>query len=67
MYTAKDARRDCKELFEEGYGFDAVRIFLNDLMRGKDITREEGSEIMKEIIEGKIGKFDGFGTLTSIE
>ena len=62
MYTAKDARRECKELFEEGYGFDAVRIFLNDLSRGKDITWEENREIMSEILTGKFGEFTGFGT-----
>lgn len=62
MYTAKDARRECKELFEEGYGFDAVRIFLNDLSRGKDITWEENREIMREILTGGFGEFVGFGT-----
>lgn len=62
MYTVEDARRECRELFEEGYGFDAVRIFLNDLARGKDITWEENSKIMTEILTGKFGKFDGFGT-----
>lgn len=62
MYTVDDARRECKELFEEGYGFDAVRIFLNDLARGKDITWEENQEIMAEIITGKFGRCAGFGT-----
>lgn len=61
MYTAEDARRECKEMFEEGYGFNAVRIFLNDLTRGKDITREESREIMNEILDGKLGEFTGFG------
>ena len=50
MYTIQDAKRECKELLEEGYGFSAIRIFLHDLARGKDITWEECSEIMCEII-----------------
>lgn len=58
MYTINDARRECKELFEEGYGFGAVRIFLNDLARGKDITWEENSQIMKEILTGQFGEID---------
>lgn len=63
MYTIDNARRECKELFEEGYGFDVVRIFLNDLSRGKDITWDENRQIMHEILEGKLGKIDcSFGT-----
>ena len=61
MYTAADARRECKELFDEGYGFDAVRIFLNDLVRGHDITNEERRRIMTDILTGKLGEFTGFG------
>ena len=61
-YTAVDARRECNELFIEGYGFDAVRIFLNDLVRAKDITWQEHREIMGDIIIGKFGSFSGFGT-----
>ena len=57
------ARQGCKELFEEGYGFDAVRIYLNDLSRGKDITWDENRQIMHEIIDGKLGKVDcSYGT-----
>lgn len=55
MYTVNDARRECKELFDEGYGFGTVRIFLNDLARAKDITWDENKQIMREIIEGKFG------------
>ena len=63
MYTVDDARRECRELFEEGYGFDSVRIFLNDLSRGKDISWEDNRQIMREIIEGKFGKVGcSFGT-----
>lgn len=55
MYTAYDARRECKELFSEGYGFSAVRIFLNDLTRSGDITWEENKRIMNDILDGKFG------------
>lgn len=63
-YTAQDARREVRECFEEGYGFDFVRIFLNDLTRGGDITWEENRVIMLEIFDGKYGNVDcSFGTL----
>ena len=62
MYSKEDARRECRELFEEGYGFDSVRIFLNDLARGRDITWDDVREIMADIISGKLGTFTGFGT-----
>ena len=63
MYTVEDARREVRELIEEGYGFDYIRIFLNDLTRGKDITREDNKAIMCDMIEGKFGKLDTcFGT-----
>ena len=58
MYTANDARRECRELFEEGYGFSAVRIFLHDLARGKDISWEECGQIMHDIITGNFGNVD---------
>ena len=65
MYDANDARREVRECFEEGYGFDYVRIFLNDLARSKDITWDENKQIMREIIEGKFGKIDcSIGTLS---
>ena len=63
LYTADNARRECKEMFDEGYGFSAVRIFLNDLVRGEDITPEERHAIMGEIFDGKLGAFDGFATI----
>lgn len=50
MYTAQDAKRECKELLNEGYGFSGVRIFLNDLARSKDITWEENLQIMVELL-----------------
>lgn len=59
MYTVEDARREVRECIEEGYGFDYIRIFLNDLARSKDITWDENLEILGELI----GKMDcGFGT-----
>ena len=54
MYTAEDARRECKELIEEGYGFGAIRIFLNDLARSKDITWEDNITIMRELLDSGI-------------
>ena len=63
MYTAADARREVKECIEEGYGFDYIRIFLNDLYRGKDITSEERKEIMYDLINGKFGNMEcSYGT-----
>jgi len=64
MYTAQDARREVRECLEEGYGFDYIRIFLNDLVRGKDISKEERMEIMLELVNGKFGSVDcSFGTI----
>lgn len=51
MYTINDARREIKECFEEGYSFDYVRIFINDLRRGGDITKEESKQLFKELLE----------------
>jgi hypothetical protein len=63
-YTVEDARREVKECVAEGYGFDYIRIFLNDLVRGKDITREECGEIMRELISGNWGEVEcSFGTI----
>lgn len=58
MYTVEDARREVKECLEEGYGFNYIRIFLNDLARSKDITWEENKAIMSDLISGKFGKVD---------
>ena len=61
--TIEKARQGCKELFEEGYGFDAVRIYLNDLSRGKDITWEENRQLQHEIMDGKLGNGEfSYGT-----
>lgn len=45
MYTVKDAMREIEEMKEEGYGFGAIRIFLHDLARSKDITWNDVTEI----------------------
>ena len=50
-YTAADARREVRELLEEGYNFSEIRIFLNDLARAKDITWKEVTEIETELID----------------
>lgn len=55
MYTVDDARREVKECLEEGYGFNFIRIFLNDLTRSKDISSEESKQIMHDLIDGKFG------------
>lgn len=55
MYTVDDARREVKECLEEGYGFNYIRIFLNDLTRSKDISSEESKQIMHDLIDGKFG------------
>ena len=49
MYTINDARREIQELLEEGYGANAIRIFLNDLSRGNDITWEENKALFLEL------------------
>ena len=64
MYTAQDARREVRECIEEGYGFDYIRIFLHDLKRGGDITRDEWNEIFFELVDGKLGDINcSYGTL----
>lgn len=50
-YTADDARREVRELREQGYSFSAIRIFLNDLARSKDITWEDVTQIQMELID----------------
>lgn len=63
MYTADDARREVKECLQEGYGFDYIRIFLNDLKRGGDITKDEWNQIFFELVDGKFGKVNcSYGT-----
>ena len=62
-YTVNDARREVKEALAEGYGFNYIRIFLNDLSRSKDITWEENLQIMTELIDGTFGEVEcSFGT-----
>ena len=47
-YSIDDARREIKELKEEGYNFSQIWIFLNDLFRGKDINANEFKVLMVE-------------------
>ena len=58
FYDVNDARREVQEMFDEGEGFNSVRIFLNDLTRGKQITSKENMEIFTDIINGKFGKHE---------
>lgn len=51
MFTVDMARQGCKELLAEGYGFDAVRIYLNDLSRSDDITWEDCLRLKIEMLE----------------
>lgn len=60
-YTIEDARREIKESLAEGFGFDYVRIFINDLARGKDITWDESRQLMRELVTSDV--FIGIGTL----
>ena len=48
VYSIDDARREIKELKEEGYNFSQIWIFLNDLFRGKDINANEFKVLMVE-------------------
>ena len=50
MYSVDDARREIYELMEEGYGFDVVRIFLNDLVRSGDITSDDRNWLIQELL-----------------
>ena len=51
MYTIDDAKREVRELIDEGYNFSAIRVFLNDLARSKDISWEENKQIMFSLID----------------
>ena len=63
MYTIDDARREARDLVEEGYGFDYIRCFLYDLARGNDITWDDVEVIMTEILLGEYSIDCAFGTL----
>lgn len=51
--TIETAKTGINELFDEGYGYGAVEIYINDLRRSGDITWEESSELKHWIIEGR--------------
>ena len=57
-YTINDARREIREMIEEGYGFMAIQIFLKDLARSNDLTWAEVRVLTHELIDGKFGKVD---------
>lgn len=57
-YSVEDARREVKELLEEGYGFGYIRIFLHDLARSRDISWEDCTAIQGELITGKFGNIE---------
>lgn len=60
MYTINDARREIREMQDEGYSFDAMRIFINDLRRGRDITEAEARQLMTDLMQRPAASF---GTL----
>lgn len=51
MYTLDDAKRECREMEKEGYGFGAIRVFLNDLARSGDITWKDVTQIQSELYD----------------
>ena len=57
FYGIDDARREVIELFKEDYGYNAIRIFLNDLRRSNDITWDDVDVIMGEIFDGVYDKY----------
>ena len=50
-YSIDDARREIKELKEEGHNFGYIWTFLMDLVRGKDITTDECKVLIGEYVE----------------
>lgn len=52
MYGIDNARRECKELLKEGYG-SAVHVFINDLVRGGDITDDDRRTLLMEWASGE--------------
>lgn len=55
-YTIDDARREVRESIEEGRCFTYIWIFLNDLVRGQDITKEERDILICEMAESDMEK-----------
>lgn len=51
MYTIKDAKREIDEMIADGDGMLYIRIFINDLIRGKDISHEEGKTLYHYVAE----------------
>lgn len=48
MHTINDARREVRECISEGYGLAYLRIFLDDLARGKAITWDRKGKVTPE-------------------
>lgn len=57
-YTIQDARREIRQCIEEGYDFDFIRIFINNLARDEDITWIEARKLMRELIDGEFGEIE---------
>lgn len=51
MYTINDAKREIDEMIADKDGMMVIRIFINDLIRGKDITNEEGKTLYRYVAE----------------
>ena len=51
MLTKKEALQGAKELLNEEYGFSAVRIYLNDLVRSKEITWQDVTDIELQLYD----------------
>lgn len=50
-YTIEDARREVQEMIADGESWGYIRIFLNDLARGGDITWQDREQLANEIID----------------
>ena len=51
VYTIEDARREMREMKEEEYNYNQIRVFLNYLYGGKYIKREEWQMLGRELLE----------------
>ena len=52
--TEAMVRQTVRDCFKEGYGNMYVTIYLNDLARSKDLTREQVKGIWADVASGKI-------------
>lgn len=51
MYTIEDAKREIDEMIANKDGMLYIRIFINDLIRGKNITHEDGFALNRYVID----------------